>query len=310
MRGQPIIAGVDGSVESLKAAALACRIARAADADCVLVYAVPELWSPDGLAPLVNSPEVFDQLVQALRHQISHEWSGEISAAVRESLVARAGRPGVVIDEVARERGAGLVVVGGRHHGALVRGLGGSTAHHLVRTSPVPILIVQGSERMPRRILVATDLFGAASPTLATARRYAERCDAQLRVLHVIEPAKFPTVVPLSLDPGVFEAQSREAFWRLVEAELPDVPLDDRVVRQGRIDEEIAEEAVAWRAELVVIGSHGRGWIDRMLIGSTTERLLNRLPTSLLVVPISQPALRQRKPARRAKARPAGSVVL
>jgi nucleotide-binding universal stress UspA family protein len=310
MRGQPVIAGVDGSDESLRAAALACRIARAADAECVLVYAVPEVWSPDGLAPLVNSGQVFDQLVAELRHEISRKWSAEMSAAVRESLVARAGRPGVVIDAVVRERGAGLVVVGGRHHGALVRGLGGSTAHHLVRTSPAPILVVQGSERMPRRVLVATDLFGAAGPTLATARRYAELCAAELRVLHVVEPAKFPTVVPLSIDPGVFEAQSREVFTRLVESELSDVPPDERIVRHGRVDEEIAEEAVAWRADLVVVGSHGRGWIDRMLIGSTTERLLNRLPTSLLIVPIGRPARRQRKPVRRAKARPAGSVIL
>jgi nucleotide-binding universal stress UspA family protein len=76
------------------------------------------------------------------------------------------------------------------------------------------------------------------------------------------------------------------------------VPPDDRVVRRGRADEEIAEEASAWHADVVVLGSHGRGWVDRLLIGSTTERLLNRLPASLLVVPINRPAQRQPEPAR------------
>jgi hypothetical protein len=33
------------------------------------------------------------------------------------------------------------------------------------------------------------------------------------------------------------------------------------------------------------MGSHGKGWIDRLLLGSVTERALNELPTSLLVVP-------------------------
>jgi nucleotide-binding universal stress UspA family protein len=44
MTWQPIVAGVDGSPESFRAASLAWRIARAADARCVLVYAVPEVW--------------------------------------------------------------------------------------------------------------------------------------------------------------------------------------------------------------------------------------------------------------------------
>jgi len=311
MKWQPIIAGVDGSPESLRAASLAWRIARAADTRCVLVHAVPDVWVPGGLEPLVNSAEVFDQIVAKMLAYIGKELSSEIPEAIWHSLVARAGRPGVVLDQVAREVGAGLVVVGGRHHGALVRGLGGSTAHHLVRTSPAPVLVVNASGRAPQRMLVATELSGAASPTLSTAARYADILDAQLRVVHVVEPAKFPMVVPLSLDMSEFEERSRAEFDRLVETELSRVLPDDRVVRRGRADEEIAEEVAAWRADLLVLGSHGRGWIDRLLIGSTTERLLNRLPTSLLVVPINRPAQRRpepvRAPARRARR---GKVVI
>ena len=90
------------------------------------------------------------------------------------------------------------------------------------------------------------------------------------------------------------------------------MPPDDRVIRRGRADEEIAEEAAVWRADLLVVGSHGKGWIDRLLIGSTTERLLNRLPTSLLVVPISKPAVkRPAQAATRARARRRkGTVVI
>jgi nucleotide-binding universal stress UspA family protein len=305
MTWQPIVAGVDGSPESFRAASLAWRIARAADAQCVLVCAVPEVWAPGGMAPLVNSSEVFDMLVSDLRHQINHELAAEVPEPIRQSLIARAGRPGVVLDQVAREYGAGLVVVGGRHHGALARGLGGSTAHHLVRTSPVPVLVVGASGR-PQRILVATDLSGAAGPTLSVAGRYADVLDAQIRVVHVIEPAKYPTVVPLSIGEAEFEERSRAESEQLVERELSRVLPDDRVLRHGRADEEIAEEVADWRADLLVVGSHGRGWVDRLLIGSTTERLLNRLPTSLLIVPISKPALTRPPQARRRK----GTVVI
>lgn len=314
MKWKPIVAGVDGSPESFRAASLAWRIARAADTRCVLVYAVPEFWAPGGLAPLVNAPDIFDKLVADVVRQLAAELGAEIPVAVREALVARAGRAGVVLDEVARECDAGLIVVGGRHHGALARGLGGSTAHHLVRTAAAPVLVGEASGRAPRRILVATDLFAAAGPTLSTAASYADLLDARLRIVHVVEPAKFPTVVPLSLDMTEFEERSRAEFERLVETELPRVPPEDRIVRRGRADEEIAEEAAAWQADLTVLGSHGNGWIDRLLIGSTTERLLNRLPSSLLVVPINRPAVRRPaqakgKRARRSR-RPKGAMVL
>lgn len=308
MKWQAIIAGVDGSPESLRAASLAWRIAHAADTRCVLVYAVPEVWAPGGLAPLANSQEVYERLVSELRRLLARELGAEIPDAVRQSLIARPGRPGVVIDEIAREQGAELIVVGARHHGALARGLGGSTAHQLVRTAPAPVLVVGVSSQAPRRMLVATDLFAAAGPMLSTAARYAQLFEAQMRVVHVVEPAKFPTVVPLSLDESVVEERARAEFQRLIELEQPNLPLDERIVRRGRADEEIAEEVAAWRADLLVVGSHGTGWIDRLLIGSTTERLLNRLPTSVLVIPIGKPAAR--RIATKASARRKGVVVV
>lgn len=144
------------------------------------------------------------------------------------------------------------------------------------------------------------------------AGRYADLLDAQLRVVHVVESAKFPTVVPLSIDMAAFKEQSRVEFERIVELELSRVPPDDRVIRRGRADEEIAEEVAAWRADLLVVGSHGKGWIDRLLIGGTTERLLNRLPTSLLVVPISKPAVKRptRAETRARARRRKGTVVI
>lgn len=291
MKWQPIIAGVDGSPESLRAASFAWRIAKAADTKCLLLHAVPEVWVPSALAPLVNSPEFFDTMVTDLRNLLARELRAEVPEAIRHSLVARPGQPDVVLNEVAREHGAGLIVVGGHRHGALARGFGGSTAHNLVRTSDVPVLIVEASSRAPGRVLAAVDFSTAASPTVGAARRYADLFAAQLGVVHVVEAGAASSTIPLTLDMDLLETRSREELERLVDVENAPIASDDRVVRVGRADEEVAEAAVAWHADLLVVGSHGRGWIDRLLIGSTTERLLNRLPVSLLVVPINKPAL-------------------
>ena len=299
MKWQPIIAGVDGSPESLRAASLAWRIAKAADTQCLLVHAVPDVWVPAPLDPLVNSAEAFYHIVNGMRQLLAVELGAEIPDVIRQALVARPGRPAVVIDEVAREYGAGLIVVGGRRHGALARGLGGSTAHNLVRSSIAPVLVVEATSRPPLRVLAATDFSAAAPATLSTARRLADLFEAQLGVLHVVEFGAASSAIPLTLDLDVLEERSREVLERLVETEGVAIAPPDRLIRRGRADEAIAESAAAWHADLVVVGSHGRGWVDRLLIGSTTERLLNRLPASLLVVPIDKPAARRSRPAAR-----------
>jgi nucleotide-binding universal stress UspA family protein len=58
----------------------------------------------------------------------------------------------------------------------------------------------------------------------------------------------------------------------------------ETIVRYGTVVDTILRESAEWRADLLVVGSHGKGWGTRLLMGSVTEGLLNQLPTSLLVV--------------------------
>lgn len=283
MKAQPVVVGVDGSPESVRAAVIASRIARDSSSECFFVYAVPVLWTLDGMTDASLSAEIIDRMK-------GHVSQALTQVGIDDEVIVRPGKAGVVLNHVARERTAGLIVVGGRHHGALNRGLGGSTAHHLVRTAQSPVLVVEPRTESISRVLAAVDLFNAGEATLRAAAGYASPRGARLRAVHVVERAKYPIVVPLSLDEAEYERRCRIEFDRMIEAELSDLPPDDRVVRTGIAEDEITEEAAVWHADLVVIGSHGRGWIDRLLIGSTTERLLNRLPTSLLVVPIGRPA--------------------
>jgi hypothetical protein len=123
------------------------------------------MWAPGGLAPLATSPELVEMLSAKVRWTLDRELGTEIPSDVRDALVVRAGRAGVVLSEVARERGASLIVVGRRHQGALARGRGGSTAHQLVRTGGVPVLVVEPTAPAARPKATAAS---AAVPAVCT----------------------------------------------------------------------------------------------------------------------------------------------
>lgn len=281
---KPIVAGVDGSPESLRAATLASQIAVAAKTRCQLVHAIPDgrLARAVGLVP-VHVQELIEQVMADARREIAARLRGIVAPAVVRALEVRAGRAARVLADAVARHGAALVVLGGKRRGIVARALSGSTAHSLVRTLDVPVLVTAG--RSPRgRVLVAADLSHAARPTLETAAALASLLGARLRVMHVVEPIHYGRVVPRSPDQKTFFRESVETFKRLAST-FGGVAESDMVVRQGEAASTIAAEATRWKADVVVVGSHGKGVLDRLLIGSTTEWLLNGLPTSLLVVP-------------------------
>lgn len=305
MSWKPIIVGLDGSPESIRAAATAWQIAAAARAECRLVHAVPDLTFRGGVAGVsVTDAGLEQRLVDEATGQIHRLLQGVVPRAVSDALTVRIGRAATAIEDEARACGAGLIVLGGKRHGALARTFGGSTAHYLARVLDVPLLVTGPVDRPWARVLVAVDLSYASKPALAMGRRFAELLGARLRVVHVVEPVHFAMAIPVKIDEEAYYQRSVEAFTGFLSG--PDgegVAPADRVVRRGPAAETVAAEAADWEADLVVVGSHGRGWINRLMVGSTTERLLQLQPAAVLVVPVTPEPARGRK----ARARPQGA---
>jgi nucleotide-binding universal stress UspA family protein len=281
----PIVVGVDASPEAAGAAKLGYRIARAAAENCDLVHATPDAWAPFTAVGDPKQVQETQRLQLAVaRHRVTEALRGDVAPELIEHLEVRLGPAAVVLQQAAQERRAGLLVLGGKHHTALERWLGGSTSLNVVRTAELPVLITSGAPTGIRRILVAADLSTAAGPTLALAERFGRLVGAQVRVLTVFEPLPtLPDVPPM--DPSSYYGLSQELLQREIWP-LIRIQESEKIVRHGMVVETLLREATDWRADLVVVGSHGKGWAQRILLGSVTERLLSDLPTSLLVAPV------------------------
>jgi nucleotide-binding universal stress UspA family protein len=299
-----ILVGVDDSPQAVTAAALGAHLAEAMGGECLLVHAVREFWLAFAEEEIVErSAELRAALVDSARRQIATAVRGEVPEDTIRSMIVRAGSPAAVLRDVARELGADVVILGGKHHATLRRWAGGRTAHNTVRSVGLPVLVTgpraAGGGVLFRRILAAVDLSEAALPTAAAACDLATALRAELRALSVIEtPLPLPDVTP-ALTPseysGLAERTLVKRVWPLFRG-----PSVQTIALPGRVMDTIQHETSQWGADLLVVGSHGKGWGERLILGSVTEQLLTDLPTSLLVVPVNaQPKVRKRVSVRK-----------
>jgi len=281
MTAQPIVVGVDGSPESASAASVAWMLARAADVPCRLVHATDDVSASLGRAGSGVVTEALQLAALAgARAQLSVSLQDFVPSAVVNAMVVSTGATADVLEAVVAETDATLLVLGGKHHSKLGRWLGGSTVQEVVRRLTVPLLVTAGELRVRPRVMVAVDPSYAAVPTARQAVAFARLLGSPLHALHVVDPP--PAIAELPRD------WSREIVERDV---WPLIPLVEqgKVIREGVPFDTIVGEAAAWRADVIVVGSHGKGWVDRLLIGSVTEDLLNNLPCAVLVVPVPKP---------------------
>ena len=199
-------------------------------------------------------------------------------------FVVRPGSPPAEIIRFAKDRESDVIVMGTHGRGAVAHTLLGSFAARVVRTAPCPVLTL----RLPRRefhlsnVLVAVDFGAASRAALAYGGALSRICGAQLHLLHVTENY---FLSPIVADPHALELRA--------EAQLSEWLADTGVrVRDARLvidvsdtpAEVIADYARRADIDLVVMGTHGRRTMERLLIGSVAERIVRTAPCPVLTV--------------------------
>ncbi|MBF8185730.1 universal stress protein [Nonomuraea sp. K274] len=277
-----IIVGVDGSTAAQDAVEWAADDAFRTGEPLRIVHAVDRAPYQVGR---YRHPELADLLLR------------EGQRILREAaVVARVRRPGIEVTTrdiegapapVLREqaRDATEVVIGSRGRGGFAGMLLGSVSVHVAGHVNCPVVVLRGEHRPPRGEIVAgVDDSPECEPALAYAFRQAELRDATLRVVHAWQLPVHAFAPEASYAMDEVRAAQRQAVQdrlAIFSKGHPEVAVVEDHPAAHPVD---ALTDASTRADLLVVGSHGRGAVASMLLGSVSRGVLHHAHCPVAVV--------------------------
>jgi nucleotide-binding universal stress UspA family protein len=141
---------------------------------------------------------------------------------------------------------------------------------------------------MYQRILVPVDGSPTSDRALAAALQLARRSEAHVRLLHVVEELPYLSGYGFGVDMlGLARDRAQQILQSgLAAIRAAGVQGDTHLMEQvsQRLGETVAVEARGWKADLIVLGTHGRRGLSRVLLGSGAEQIIRWAPVAVLVV--------------------------
>lgn len=272
-----ILLPLDGSTEGEQALHYTRKLARRTEVSVQLlrcyqqpseVYLLPQL---ENLAADVLAEHNLANLISAYLDSQAEKLEG-----IACSTLVRCGDPASEILNQAPE--ADLVVMSRYGRGGLGRWLLGGVTTKVARSSPTPVLVVPGEgtqEPRLQRIMVCLDGSEVAEQALQVAATLATRVGAELFLYRFV-----PLVASVDPDSELLEAKEyvqkrQDDYGSLV---------SDIIVQPGAMHNHIVTSAQELDMDLVVVGSHGRQGLARLLLGSTAEHVLHYAHCPVMVV--------------------------
>ena len=137
-----------------------------------------------------------------------------------------------------------------------------------------------------KSILVPTDFSAASKKALKYAEELARQFNAQITLLHVIEPMPMADfgAYPLALSYDPLLKKTKQTLDRFSRREVAENLLKETQVSVGRPFQEITDAARKLKMDLIVIATHGHTGLTRAILGSTAERIVRYAPCPVLTV--------------------------
>jgi nucleotide-binding universal stress UspA family protein len=285
-----ILVATDGFPGAMGALRVARRLAErdGARVEVIAVYEPITLYGTDPLAPASGVPPQFAiASMEALRDRVKAQLAEVGGPAIDWQVIGSAGPVSQAIARAAVRREADLILLGLRHPSTVERWIGRETLLRLAHLAHVPILAVAADATdLPARVLVATD-FSDFSARVARAAAQWLAPGGRIDLAHV-------TWSPSPGDrwDGITEWQKTYRIG--VQRRLDEVAESVKASGVGEVHTHILsgdpstailQLAEELNAHLIAAGSHGVGFLGRVVMGSVSSKLVHGASCSLLIAP-------------------------
>ncbi|KAF0964190.1 MULTISPECIES: universal stress protein [unclassified Rhodococcus (in: high G+C Gram-positive bacteria)] len=287
--GSPVVVGIDGSRAALDAARWAAGAAARLGAPLLLAHTYPdEATFYNGTAMMIDA-----QFIQELREDGNTMLDAATAAALQDQpglAVERDVRSGTAASHLIElSRAARIVAVGAQGAGAVTDYLLGSTVLRTVNHAHSPVAVVRGAPAPAspdaRPIVVGVDGSQVSENAVEEAFALASAFGVGLDAVHAWSGEKQHGLAHASkyVDWAAYEEGEKAVVSECLAGardEYPDVPVTE-VSTQGASADVLLRHAAT--AQLLVVGSHGRGKVMGALLGSVSQNLVHHAPCPVLV---------------------------
>lgn len=300
-----LLVPLDGSAFAESALPAALGLARALGASVELVSVIYELdliTVEDRPVPSPVPGESAEGLQREVQeyHDMLIDRIGQVSGVPVSSTILQ-GPVAQKLEERARETQPDLVVMSTHGRGVLSRAWLGSVADRLVRHVHVPVLLVRpvegqetvlGDTHAFTQMVIALDGSPRAEQTLPLALRIGKACGAQYSVVRVVPmPSGVQSVYLPDASAAVHEAleQGKAEATRYLDGVTKRLASEGVTVEPAVIvgrgpAQGILGHADDVGADLIVIGTHGRGGVARAILGSVADKVLRAADAAVLIM--------------------------
>ena len=237
-----------------------------------------------------DSGNTTDRPTKELEHQVEHHIRRVLPSERSVKLHLWKGTPHRAITRVAEEADVDLIVLGKHQPRYALDGLMGTTADRVLRTTSQPCLVLNRTmPKRPRRIVVPSDLSPHSDRALALTAAWAQEWnavsggDTSRRVMiELVNISAYASPSYRVVDPTVGLRRRIDAVETITNGTVPirpriqSAPLAPDGIRR------IAEES---DIDMIVMGTHGHGFVMRSLIGSVATEIVRSVRLPIVVVP-------------------------
>lgn len=227
--------------------------------------------------------DVLDEAMEAL---------SSLPMTVEKQL--RRGHAAAEIVHAAEEHPTDLIVLGSHGYSAVTRFLLGSVAERVVRHAPCPVLLVRGTGAPIQRVVLGVDRSEGATRAAGWLREFPLPADCEVRLVTMLPNLREIAHEHVLIQPPLAEHtmpldqwQREQASTHLQEVAAAFHDAGKQTVTEIRSADAapgLIDVATDEGADLIVVGSHGGGALERFLLGSVSQQVLTHAPCSVLVV--------------------------